>query len=91
MLKAHPQIFMPDCKEPRYFAPDLRVRFLRGALERGERPSIPQTLAEYLSLFESAAPEQLVGEASPSYLMSNAAAELIAEAQPRARIVALLR
>ena len=91
MLKTHPRIYMPDCKEPRYFAPDLRVRFLRGALERGERPSIPQTLVEYLSLFELAAPEQHVGEASPSYLMSTDAAELIAKAQPRARIVAILR
>jgi Sulfotransferase family len=91
MLKAHPQIYMPECKEPRFYAPDLRVRFLRGALERGERPTIPQTLDEYLSLFKSATLEQCVGEASPSYLMSSLAAELIARAQPRARIVAILR
>ena len=91
MLKAHPQIYMPECKEPRFFAPDLRVRFLRGALERGEHPTIPQTLEEYLPLFKAATPEQCVGEASPSYLMSSVAAELIARAQPRARIVAILR
>jgi hypothetical protein len=91
MLKAHPQIYMPELKEPRFFAPDLRVRFLRGALERGERPAIPETLEEYLSLFEAAGSEQRVGEASPSYLMSSVAAERIAQAQPQARIIAVLR
>ncbi len=91
MLKAHPQIYMSELKEPRFFAPDLRVRFLRGALERGEPPAIPQTLEEYLSLFVPARPEQRIGEASPSYLMSSVAAELIAQAQPRARIIAILR
>jgi hypothetical protein len=51
----------------------------------------PQTLTEYLSLFSAAAPSQRVGEASSSYLWSQTAAAAIAELQPKARIVAVLR
>src|SRR5579875_2755378 len=86
MLRSHPQIFMPDLKEPRFFAGDLRFQFGNNASER-----LPQTLEEYLSLFEPATPEQRVGEASPSYLKSETAAGTIAEVQPAARIIAILR
>ncbi|HEX3692384.1 MAG TPA: sulfotransferase [Solirubrobacteraceae bacterium] len=94
MLRRHPQIYMPELKEPRFFAPDLRARFLAGG-RKGSRPQLreplPETLEQYLALFAPARSDQLVGEASPSYLTSTVAAELIAAAQPRARIVALLR
>ncbi len=49
------------------------------------------SLDEYLSLFAGARPEQRVGEASTSYLWSRTAAARIAEAQPEARIIAILR
>ena len=95
MLRAHPQIFMPDMKEPGFFRDDPLRR--RDAPARsGGRPSTyaqtrPQTYAEYLALFEPAGPDQRVGEASPSYLSSPASARLIAEVQPDARIIAILR
>jgi hypothetical protein len=84
MLKAHPQIYMPALKETRFFASELHPRL---------RPSIthPNSLAEYLSLFAPARPQQLVGEASPSYLRSTLAARRIAGMQPGARIIAILR
>jgi Sulfotransferase family len=86
MLRLHPQIFMPELKEPRYFASDMRQRF------QPERAgALPGTLEEYLALFADASPEQLAGEASPSYLASHTAAGLIARVQPAARIVAILR
>jgi sulfotransferase family protein len=85
MLRSHPQIYMPDMKEPRYFAGDLRVLF---APEPG---SVPETLEEYLALFAGAAPGQRIGEASPSYLRSSEAAAAIAELQPDARIIAIFR
>jgi hypothetical protein len=84
MLRRRPQIYMPDLKEPWFFAKDLGVRF------EPETP-LPQTLDEYLSLFSAAAPEQRIGEATPSYLMSHTAAADIAEVQPDARIIAILR
>jgi hypothetical protein len=84
MLRHHPQIYMSDVKEPWFFARDLRLRF---------QPSnpLPQTLEEYLSLFAAARPEQRVGEATPSYLVSRIAAGSIADLQPDARIIAILR
>jgi len=86
MLRAHPQIFMPDFKEPRFFSPDVRAR-----APRAEGGFLPRTLEEYLALFADAGPEQRVGEASPQYLRSPSAARSIAELQPDARIIAILR
>jgi hypothetical protein len=82
MLRRHPQIFMPDLKEPLFFVRNLRARTGRG---------LPDTLAQYLALFAEAKPEQRAGEASPSYLRSLTAAQEIAQLQPQARIIAILR
>jgi len=90
-LRRHPQIFMPNFKEPRFFATDLRQRFETPRGRRGMFYRPVRTLEEYLALFEAAAPEQLVGEASAGYLWSHTAAERIAAAQPGARIIAILR
>ena len=84
-LRKHPQIFMPDSKEPWYFAEEL--------LERTPpRPGgTPQTLAEYSSWFAGAGSEQRAGEASALYLWSRTAPGRIAAACPHARIVAIFR
>jgi sulfotransferase family protein len=86
MLRAHPQIYMPELKEPRFFASDLRPLF-----EPSPSARLPHTLDEYLALFDAAGPEQRVGEASPSYLRSSTAAAAIAALYPAARIIAILR
>ena len=44
MLRSHPQIFMPDLKEPRYFAPDLRARFVPSSTPEAMRLRLPETL-----------------------------------------------
>jgi hypothetical protein len=85
MLVRHPQVYIP-VKEPRFFVPELRSRF-RQANSRDR----PETLDAYLSLFADAGPEQRVGEASTLYLASEMAARRIAEVQPDARIIAILR
>jgi hypothetical protein len=84
MLGAHPQIYMPELKETRFFAQELHPLV---------RPSDrhPQTLEQYVSLFAAATAEQRVGEASPSYLRSLTAAEKIAGLRPDARIIVILR
>jgi hypothetical protein len=85
MLSRHPQIHMPAGKEPWYFATELRDR-------PPPRPGgIPGTLEDYRSLFDAARPAQLIGEASPLYLWSRTAASRIADVQPAARIIAILR
>ena len=86
MLRPHPQIFMPELKEPLYFATDLRARFQR----RAAGP-LPTELEDYLSLFAAAEPGQRVGEASSSYLWSHEAAGHIARMRPDAKIIAILR
>jgi hypothetical protein len=82
MLRRHPQIYMPELKETRFFARELHPR---------SPPSLPDSLEAYLALFDAARPRQRVGEASPSYLRSHAAARRIAELRPDARIIAIFR
>jgi hypothetical protein len=77
MLRQHPQIFMPDCKEPAYFCTDIIERNL--------------TEGEYLALFEGAEPDQLQGEASIWQLASEVAARQITDVRPDAKIILLLR
>jgi hypothetical protein len=86
MLRAQPRIFMPELKEPWFLASDMEPRF---PPPRSASP--PETLADYLALFDGAGPEQLVGEASSAYLLSQTAAAAIAALQPEAMIVAILR
>jgi hypothetical protein len=84
MLRSNPQVYMPELKETRFFARELHPR-------SGPSDSHPDTLSEYLALFDTARADQRAGEASPSYLRSQAAARRIAELQPDARIIAILR
>jgi hypothetical protein len=66
----------------KYFAePVLAPRFA-GIVESRE---------DYLRLFEGARREKWVGEATPAYLWSRTAARKIAEFEPRAKIVMVLR
>jgi hypothetical protein len=87
MLRSHPAIFMPEFKEPRYYASDLPSRF------QAPRASglAPETYEDYLALFAPAAEGQLVGEASTAYIWSHTAAARIAQARPEAKIIVILR
>jgi hypothetical protein len=84
MLRGHPQLHMP-VKEPWFFAPDRR------RLDRQRKLAEDRTLEEYTALFAGALPNQLIGESSTAYMMSELAAASISELQPGARIIALLR
>jgi hypothetical protein len=86
ILRSHPQIFMPELKEPRWF-----VRDPDSAPVGGGAGVLPRTLEDYLDLFASARPEQVAGEASPQYIRSSTAARRIAELCPDARAIAILR
>ena len=85
MLRRHPQIYMPDVKEPWFFATELHER-------TPPRPQgTPKNMQEYIALFADAQPGQKLGEASPHYLWSHTAAGQIAEVRPDAKIIAILR
>lgn len=77
-LCQHPSIYMPGVKEPQFFTTDQRRWRIKSRFK-------------YLSLFSSAAPGQIVGEASTSYLSSPAAAIRVHQNFPKAKLVAVLR
>jgi hypothetical protein len=84
-LARHPAIYMSPMKEPHYFsridpAPERRAFFPRVTDEDS-----------YLALFDGAAGEGLVGEASTSYLWEPHTAERIKGSIPEARILVMLR
>lgn len=79
-LRPHPSIFMPELKEPHFFARDL-----------GSYPRI-KTPEEYAALFAPSSERHLaVGEASVYYLRSSVAIPAIREFNPEARIIAMFR
>lgn len=86
-LRAHPQIFIPERKEPNYFAfadekPPFRHPAARGSVV---------SLEEYEQLFSHASPGQKVGEVSPAYLAVPSALDRLHEMAPEARLIAILR
>jgi hypothetical protein len=84
-LRAHPDIFMPEVKEPSYFCTDLDY----GTSADGR--IFTRDLETYLALFQLVRKGQIAGEASPFYLYSTAAAGRIASFRPDARIIIMLR
>lgn len=78
-LRQHPDIFMPEFKEPHFFGSDLTSDIY----VRDE--------SRYLSLFAPAGPGALRGEASPSYLISTRAAQEIHSHRPDAKILIMIR
>jgi len=79
-LRTHPQLYLPERKELRYFGRDLDVRDRR-----------PLSEAEYLASFAQAGPDQLIGTAYVWYLYSTSAATEIRAFAPEARVIAMLR
>jgi len=89
LLDQHPDVFMSRVKEPHYFSSDINRRFEEHTGR--EIPFLYKTLEQYLALFRDAGDAQVVGESSVYYLFSEVAAGAIAEFNPRARIVVMLR
>ena len=81
-LRQHPNIFMPDVKEPHFFAPSYPRAPGTRRVERED---------EYLKLFSGAKEGDRIGEASISYLRDPEAAARIHRIQPDAKIIILLR
>lgn len=84
-LARHPAIYMSPMKEPHFFsqiepAPERKAFFPHVSDEH-----------EYLALFKGATTEEMLGEASTSYLWDQHAAERIKSAVPEARILIILR
>jgi hypothetical protein len=84
-LARHPAVYMSPMKEPHFFS----------RIEPAARwkPFFPHVTDEdeYLALFEGATNEEVLGEASTSYLWDRQAAQRIKRVAPEARILILLR
>ena len=81
-LRAHPQVFMPELKEARFFGYD----------GEGDRMKFPiRTREEYEALFAGVTGETAIGEATPHYLVYPQAAQRIRDLLPGARLIASLR
>lgn len=80
-LGAHPDVFMSERKEPRFFGADLELR--EGFCIRDE--------LEYLELFRGGEGKRYRGEASVFYLYSQSAASEIRSYDPNAKIILQLR
>jgi Sulfotransferase family len=87
-LSQHPDIFMPELKEPRYFAYDADDAEHRSADEL--RYPVRSEDA-YLELFKEVSGHRAIGEASPVYLDSAIAAARIANFNPDAKVIISLR
>lgn len=92
-LRGHPQIFMPENKEPWFFS-------FMGNDTSFESPDplngIIHEISTYAELFENASTHQIIGEASPSYLYTYETAieniqQLYQEKSTKLKIVIILR
>ncbi len=84
-LRQHPEVYMPACKELRYFAYDPENPYhIRAA-------TYPvKTLADYAHYFEKCGNARAIGEASPNYLRGRGTARRIKAALPDAKLIACL-
>src|SRR5712692_7209004 len=78
-LRQHPDVFLPEKKEPHYFNIDMTS----GGAIRNEK--------DYAALFAGALDETRVGEASVYYLSSACAPFEIKKDCPTAKIIIMLR
>lgn len=78
-LRAHPNVFFSDPKEPHFFNEDFANRYT-------------QSLNDYRDIFSTASPKHsAIGEGSIFYLVSSVAVRRILEFNPGARFIVMLR
>jgi Sulfotransferase family len=84
-LRKHPQVFLPEVKEPNFFA--------TGAPEGEAVFDIPhyRTVDEYQRLYRKATGYSAIGDTSNSYLWDASSPGRIKEVRPDAKIIMMLR
>lgn len=87
-LRQHPDIYMSPIKEPKYFLFDPEDSFFVDA-PRSKYPV--RTQEEYLAMFDGVRNERAIGEASPSYAISDRARQQILATIPNAKLIFSLR
>lgn len=84
-LGRHPRVFAGEPKEPNHFCADLDSGSYLDSLH------FTRNAADYVDPYRPAAPGQLIGDGSTTYLFSRVAAGRIAAVRPDARIIIMLR
>lgn len=88
-LKQHPQIYLSPIKETEFFAFEGEELNFQGPKDL-PRLSIT-TLEDYQAQFKDVGDETAIGEASPVYLYSSKAPEIIHNYLPDAKLIVILR
>ena len=89
-LEQHPDIYMSNPKEARFFCKDLHQESYAFHGKKISYFSFWEE-QEYLRLFSNSKKAKVVGESSPHYLYSRVAAEEIYKFNPNAKIIMILR
>ncbi|GGF44427.1 hypothetical protein GCM10011519_17890 [Marmoricola endophyticus] len=91
-LRQHPQVFVSDPKEPKYWlCDDAPPPAWRGPGDAHSQQEWVWRRQEYDDLFRPAREDQVRGESTPFYLWSRGAHRRIGEQLPGVRVVAVVR
>jgi hypothetical protein len=91
-LSGHPQLYLSPVKEPKYFlTPGVRPTDQTGPGDAHSALEWIWRRSHYEALFEPAPRGTVRGESTALYLYDRAAQRRIAEAVPRAKLIAILR
>jgi hypothetical protein len=90
-LRQHPQVFMSNPKEPKFFAYEGEDIRFAGPGDREKNRMLVNSLDAYCQLFAGVNGEKAVGEATALYLYLPKAAERIKHYTPHAQMFAVLR
>jgi len=89
LLAQHPEIYMSPFKEPLFFCKDIIQEI--SSYRQGKTYFPYKEKSDYLSLFQAADNEKIIGESSPQYLYSKVAADKIYNFNPDSKIIIILR
>ena len=90
IMKQHPDVFLSEPKELRFFAKEGAPDF-RGPGDRGVNNGWVTSWDDYQSYFAAVNGETAIGEASPFYLCSEEAPQRIRNFLPDAKLIIVLR
>jgi hypothetical protein len=89
-LRQHPEIFMPNLKEPKFFALEGKKLDFKGPAQGINYNSVTR-FDDYLNLFSEVRFEKAIGEASPIYLSDSRAPHNIKKYFPNIKLISILR
>ncbi|NJN24319.1 MAG: sulfotransferase [Acaryochloridaceae cyanobacterium RL_2_7] len=89
-LGQHPDVFVSQLKEPKYFALKDEPLDFQGPSQFINDSSV-NTFEDYCALFQDVQDETAIGEASPLYLYSKKAVREIKVTLPEAKLIVILR